>query len=231
MNPNRQHWNASHQKLHRALSTADRSAATELFLSLHAMVHTAQMSKSGLWSFEDEVTCDLSADQLRQIPRGGEHSIAWIMFHLTRCEDITMNMLVAGAEQLFTQNDWANKMNVQITHSANSMDDESMAKFSAQINIKALKAYRIAVGRRTRQIVKKLKAEGYQKPVDPLRAQKVMEAGAVSPDAMEIMHYWASRTIAGLLLMPPTRHCFLHWNEALKIRKKLLKSENRQYRK
>ncbi|MFT3895667.1 MAG: DinB family protein [Anaerolineales bacterium] len=223
MNPNRQHWNASHQKLHRALSTADRAAATELFLSIHAMVHSAQMSKSGLWSFEDEVLCDLSNDQIRTIPHGGEHSIAWIMFHLTRCEDITMNMLVAGTEQLFTQNDWAKKMNVQIIHSANSMDDVSMAKLSAEIDIKALKAYRIAVGRRTRQIVKKLKADDYNKPVDPLRAQKLMDADAVSPDAMEIFHYWATRTIAGLLLMPPTRHCFLHWNEALKIKKKLLK--------
>jgi hypothetical protein len=223
MNPNRQHWNATHQKLNRALAKGDHDSATELFLSTHAMVHSTPMSKSGLWSFEDEVLCDLSADQLRIIPPGAEHSIAWIMFHLTRCEDITMNLLVAGTEQIFTRDDWAKKLNVEIIHSANSMDDASMAKFSACINVKALKAYRVAVGRRTRQIVKKLKAEAYNKPVDPLRAQKLMDEGAVSPEAMEIFHYWASRTIAGLLLMPPTRHCFLHWNEALKIRKKILK--------
>jgi len=187
------------------------------------MVHCAKMAKTGLWSFEDEVLCDLGDDQLRTIPRGGEHSIAWILFHLARCEDITMNMLVAGTPQLFRQDGWATKMNVEIIHSANKMDDGSVAKLSAEIDVKALKAYRIAVGRRTRQVVKKLKAEEYQKSVDPLRIQNVMGEGAVSKDAMEIINYWASRTIAGLLLMPPTRHCFLHLNEALKIKKKLQK--------
>jgi hypothetical protein len=116
-------------------------------------------------------------------------------------------------------------MHVEIVHSANSMDDGSMAKLSAGVQVKALQAYRIAVGRRTRQVVKKLKAEDFPKTVDPLRIQQVMEADAVSKDALEIIHYWASRTIAGLLLMPPTRHCFLHLNEALKIKKKVLKAK------
>src|SRR5512141_2574061 len=152
MNPNRRYWNASHQKLNRALSAADHPTATELFLAQHAMVHSAKMAKTGLWSFEDEILCDLTDDQIRLIPQGGEHSIAWIMFHLTRCEDITMNMLVAGTQQLFTLEEWAKKMNVQVLHSANKMDDTSVAKLSAEIDIKALKAYRIAVGRRTRQV-------------------------------------------------------------------------------
>jgi hypothetical protein len=225
MNPNRKLWNTNHQKLNRALGAGDRKTAIELFLEQHAMVHSASMAKSGLWSFEDEVLCDLSDDQVRAIPHGGEHSIAWIIFHLARCEDITMNMLVAGTPQLFTQDGWAEKMHVEIVHSANSMDDGSMAKLSAGVQVKALQAYRIAVGRRTRQMVKKLKAEDFPKTVDPLRIQQVMEAEAVSKDAMEIIHYWASRTIAGLLLMPPTRHCFLHLNEALKIKKKVLKAK------
>lgn len=225
MNPNRKHWNALHQKLNRALAAGDSEKAIEIFLDQHSMVHSANMSKMGHWSFEDEVLSDLTDDQIRKIPAGGEHSIAWIIFHLARIEDITMNMLVAGTPQLFTPNGWAKKMSVEVLHSANKMDDDSVAKLSAEINVKALKAYRVAVGRRTRQVVKKIRVEEYAKSVDPMRIQKVMEEGAVSKDAMEIIHYWASRTIAGLLLMPPTRHCFLHLNEALKIRKKIEKEK------
>jgi hypothetical protein len=33
--------------------------------------------------------------------------------------------------------------------------------------------------------------------------------------------YWSKKTIAGLLLMPPTRHNFVHLNEAARIRQKL----------
>ena len=165
----------------------------------------------------------LTDTQVRAILSGGEHSIAWILFHLARVEDITMNILVAGTEQLFTKDDWAGKLKVGIVHSANRMDDESVAKLSARINVTALKAYRVAVGKRTRQIVQKLRAEDFKKKVEPDRIQKVMAAGAVIPEAMEIINYWSTRTIAGLLLMPPTRHNILHLNEALRIRQKLLR--------
>ena len=54
-NPNREFWNEQQQALRQALLHADDpSAAVELFLSQHAMVHSAQMSRSGLWSFADE---------------------------------------------------------------------------------------------------------------------------------------------------------------------------------
>jgi len=221
MDPNRKRWNEGHQKLNRALAAGDRDKAIELFLNQHAMVHSAKMAKTGLWSFEDEILKELTDDQIRQM--AGEHSIAWILLHLARIEDITMNMLVAGTDQLFTLDGWGKKLNVDIIHSANKMTDESLAKLSAKMEVKALRAYRIAVGRRTREIAQKLKAEDFKKKIDPARIQEVMKEGAVVPEAMEIINYWSSKTIAGLLLMPATRHCILHLNEADRIRKKLLK--------
>jgi len=185
------------------------------------MVHSAKMAKTRLWSFEDEILKELTDDLIRQMV--GEHSIAWILLHLARIEDITMNMLVAGTDQLFTRDGWGKKLKVDIAHSANKMTDASVAKLSAKMDIKALRAYRVAVGKRTRKIAQKLKAEDFKKKVDPARIQKVMKEGAVIPEAMEIINYWSSKTIAGLLLMPATRHCILHLNEAERIRKKLLK--------
>ena len=223
MDPNRKQWNACHQQLIRALARGDRDRAIALFLREHAMLHAAHMSKSGVWSFQDEVLAGLSDEQVRAVPPGGEHSIAWILLHLARIEDITLNLLVAGKPQLFTPEGWGEKMNVGISHSANRMDPASLQTLSQGINVRALKTYRVAVGRRTREIVKKLKAEDFKKPVHPARIQRVLEEGAVTLDAMEIVNYWGKKTIAGLLLMPPTRHCVLHLNEALKIRKKVAK--------
>jgi hypothetical protein len=221
LDPNHKHWNEGHQKLNKALASGDREKAIELFLDQHAMVHSAKMAKSGLPSFEDEILNGLTDEQICQVV--GEHSIAWILLHLARIEDITMNMLVAGTEQLFTRDGWGRKLNIGISHSANKMTDESVADLSAKIDIKALRAYRITVGKRTRGIVKKLKAGDFKNKVDPDRIQKVMKEGAVIPEAMEIINYWSRKTIAGLLLMPPTRHCILHLNEAERIKKKYLK--------
>src|ERR1044071_8416109 len=102
MDPNRRLWNERHQKLTRLLANGDHHQAIELFLDQHAMVHSAKVSKSTLWSFEDELLNDMINEEVRQIPNGDEHSIAWILFHLARIEDITMNMLIAGSAQLFT---------------------------------------------------------------------------------------------------------------------------------
>lgn len=221
MDPNRRLWNQRHQELNRALAQGDRDRAVELFLDQHAMVHSAKVSTNKLWSFEDEVLDDMAIEEIRQIPPGGEHSIAWILFHLARIEDITMNLLVAGTPQLFRREGWARKMNVSILHSANRMDDQSVLELSRKIDIHSLHAYRVAVGRRTRQIVKKLKGEDFKQKVDSSRIEQVLSEGAVTPEAMEIVHYWSKKTIAGLLLMPPTRHCFLHLNEAQRMKHKI----------
>ena len=224
MDANRKLWNARHQKLIRALAKGRRDTAIELFLAQHAMVHSARVARAGLWSFEDELLQDMTPSEIRQIPPNGEHSIAWIILHLARIEDITMNMLVAGKEQLFTRDGWAKKLKITVLHSANKMDAASVAKLSAEIDIKALRSYRMAVAKRTRQIVKTLKAEDLKQKVDLARIKNVLGAGAVTRDAMEIIHYWSKKTIAGLLLMPPTRHCILHLNEAMRIKKKLTRS-------
>jgi DinB family protein len=221
MDPNHKLWNQGHQKLRLLLSGNDHQKAIELFLTQHAMVHSAKVSKPKLWSFEDEILNGMSEDQIRCLPPGGEHSIAWILFHLARIEDITMNMLAAGAPQLFVRDDWGRKLRVAILHSANEMDKTSVASLSVQIDIEALRAYRQSVGRRTREIVRKLKPEELGQKAEASRLQKVLDEGALLPDAIGILNYWSKRTIAGLLLMPPTRHNFLHLNEALRIKQKL----------
>jgi len=221
MDANHKQWNQGQLNLRRALSANEYQKAIELFLIQHAMVHSAKVSKAKLWSFEDQVLDNLTEDQVRCIPPGDEHSIAWILFHLTRCEDITMNMLVAGTPQLFVRDGWAKKLKIAVFHSANSMEARDVANLSAQIDVDELRAYRQSVGRKTREVVRKLKPEELRTKAEASRLQKVVEAGAVLPEAIGILNYWSKRTVAGLLLMPPTRHNFLHLNEALRIKQKI----------
>ena len=225
MDPNRKLWNQGEQKLRQALAAHERTEAIKLFLIQHAMLHSAKVSKAGLWSFEDEVLNDLPEEQFRCVPPRSEHSIAWIIFHLARIEDITMNLLIAGTPQLFLRDDWKSKLNVRILHAGNEMDDISIASLSVEIDLNALRAYRQSVGRRTREIVRKLKAEDFGEKASPARLERIMEERALLPEAAGIRDYWSKRTIAGLLLMPPTRHNFLHLNEALRIKQKLQRAK------
>ena len=216
---NRKQWNQQHQALRKALEgSGEHQKAIELFLRQHAMVHSAVISQSGLWSLEDEVLNDVTEDIFRRIPPRSEHSIAWCIFHATRCEDVTMNLLVASSPQVLHQDNWVERMQATIQHTGNEMDDENMAKLSTAIDIETLREYRLAVGHRTREIVQQLQPEELKQKVDPARVQRLWDEEAVIKAAGYIVNYWSNRTIAGLLLMPATRHHFVHLNEALKLK-------------
>jgi hypothetical protein len=108
-------------------------------------------------------------------------------------------------------------MNTTFHHTGNAMDEEDVTKLSATIDIEALRAYRTAVGRGTREMVQQLDAKALRQKVDPLRLQQVIDEGAVLEAARGIVDYWGRRNIAGLLLMPATRHSLVHLNEALRL--------------
>jgi hypothetical protein len=222
MDPNHKKWNDQQQDLRQAFNhPEDHERAIDLFLDHHAMVHSSVMSGSGLWSFEDEIWQGLAEKPIRQIPSGGEHSIAWIFWHLTRIEDVTMNLLLSGRPQLFYQDEWFDRLGIPFRDTGNAMGKADVVFLSDKINIDALRSYRIAIGRRTRENVMQLPVSKIKQKVDPARLERVIAEGAVVEEARGVLDYWGGLTYAGLLLMPPTRHNFIHLNEALRVKKKV----------
>jgi hypothetical protein len=221
MEPNKKQWNELHSELRVLLNSEGRHAeGIELFLRQHAAVHSARIAQSGKWSFEDEILDDLDDGQYRRIPKGSDHSIAWCIWHIARIEDVTMNMLVSGTSQLMHDAQWRDRMGVSAVDTGNLMTAEEVAALSEEIEIVELRAYRMAVGRRTREIVGELKGDDLIQKVDSDRLKRVMDEGAVVEQARDLIDYWGKRTIAGLLLMPATRHCFVHLNEAARLKRK-----------
>lgn len=192
----------------------------EFFKLQHSMLHTRSMSDLDVWSFEDAVFDGLNDEQTRHIPPGEEHSIAWLIWHLARIEDVTMNLLVAGTPQQFTTGGWQDKLAVSMIDTGNGMSAEQVYDLSRQVDVPVLRAYRKEVGRRTQEIVGELSPERLKEKVDPIRLQWIKDEGAVLPEGYGVIDYWGRRDIAGLLLMPPTRHCIVHLYEAYKLKKK-----------
>jgi hypothetical protein len=222
VNPNHKFWNNQQKILRQALKQSeDFEKAIGLLLDQHAMVHSEAMSESGLWSFEDEIWHGLSDENARVIPIGGEHSIVWIFWHLTRIEDMTMNVLLAGQPQVFYQDGWFSKIGIPNCDTGNSMDRTQIATLSTQIKMDALREFRIAIGLNTRNIINHLQPSDLELNVQPSRLQSLLEDGSVMGGARGLLDYWGSLTYAGLLLMPPTRHNFIHLNEALRIKHKI----------
>jgi hypothetical protein len=129
-----------------------------------------------------------------------------------------MNLLVAGNPQILYRENWLERMKITVRHTGNAMDEADVAKLSATIDIEALRAYRVAVGRRTQEIVQTLDVDTLKQKVDPIRLQQVIDEEAVVEAARGLADYWGRRNIAGLLLMPATRHNLVHLNEALRLK-------------
>jgi len=213
----RRAWNQQHQILRRLLKERDFSSALPVFLDHHAQVHTARLQHGLPWSFQDEALNGLSEVQLRLIPRGRPHSVAWLIWHITRVEDVTLNVLLADSAQVLESGGWQGKLTTHFIDTGNEMSEEEIARLSAEINLKALLAYRLAVGKRTRSIVRHLRpAALWQRPA-PDRVQRIAAVGAVRADDSPLLTYWGQNLSANLLLMPATRHGFLHLNEVQRL--------------
>ncbi len=217
----RQQWNARQQALQKALQRPeDHPELLDLFLAQHGMLHAAEVSAPTPvdYSFDEELWDGLSEARARQVT--GEHSIAWMMWHCARCEDITFNMLIAGSPQVLHSQGWPARLKISIPDTGNSMTPAEVASFSAAIDLPALRGYRSAVGCRTRQIAAQVEPKAWKNKVDPARIQRVLAEKAVLENETWLTDYWGSRTWGGLLLMPATRHLLVHLNEALKAKKK-----------
>lgn len=94
--------NPRQKALREALTSGDGfKVAIRLFLELHGILHSKQVAPDSPWSYEDLLFEGLKEDAYRQIPKREEHSLVWVIWHLSRIEDVTMNLLVAGRDQVF----------------------------------------------------------------------------------------------------------------------------------
>ncbi len=215
--PNRQHWNRQFKILQDTWpKPVNFEECITICTDLHAMVHSAAMSNSGLYSFEDELWEKMTEEAFRKVHRE-DQSIAWKLWHAARIEDITMNMLIAGEPQIAHTGGWLERMGVSVRDTGNAMNEEEIGALSAALDMQALKDYRLAVGRRTRDIILALKAGDLKRKIEPSRLRKITDEGAVAEGAAWLADYWGRKTFAGLLLMPATRHNLVHLNESMRL--------------
>lgn len=221
----RKHWNENHKKLTNIiLKTSEHQNSKELFLSQHSLLHSSKISNSPVATLEDDLLKDLLEESYRKYPITApdtRNSIVWHVWHVTRIEDMTMNILVAEGDQVLHTDNWAKKLNVDYPHSGNEMTEIEIADLSENIDINALLEYRIEIGQKTREIVSNLLPGEFRNKVETRKINILKEQNAVKKEASWLLEYWGNKTTAGLILMPATRHIFLHLNKSIRIKQRI----------
>jgi hypothetical protein len=211
MGANRRKWNQQHAVIRRILmKEKDYRKALPLLLEHHAAAHSKKLGAR--WSYQDEVLGPLTEAQFRFVPAGGQ-SVIWKLWHITRIEDLTVNLLLAGAGHSRLNAGWLKRLGIRYVDVGNGMPDADAARISRSMNIKALLAYRLAVGRRTQSILRKLKSDALWEKPAPERLQRIVKEKAVRENSAWLLKFWGGNPSANILLMPATRHPFVHLNE------------------
>lgn len=218
-------WNPKQALLKNMVTKPDEfNGAIQLCLAMHSMVHESAMTQAGEKTYEDEIWDSLDRRTFETMPTEKDVTIAWNIWHITRIEDLTVNFLISGGEQVFNE-DWRSRMNSDFYDTGNAMTDEQILALSRSFNIAELRNYRNEVGRRTRSVLEQLTQPDMKRKVNPKDLQRIHSAGGVTDQAESVwlLDFWGRKNVSGLLLMPVTRHQIVHLNDCVKLKQKCRK--------
>ncbi len=179
--------------------------AVDFFLTRYGEVHTGLVD--GLFG-------SLSDAQLRARPHPGVNTIAWLLWHSARIEDVALNRFLTDRPQVLEE--WIGRLAVPRRDVGTGMTDAQVGDLSARIDLQALRGYLGAVTARTLAAVGMLRGSDLEAPVPGDRVKSVVLAeGVVAPGAEWLTEFWAAgRSRAWTLAQTALLHPYGHYYEA-----------------
>lgn len=209
-------WNIQQKELKELIGKKETfDKAKDLYLSMHRNLHFSDNDNTLM----DQLWKMLDIKDFSIMPTVKDVTIAWNIWHITRIEDLTVNILLNNSEQIYNK-EWKRKMNVSVNDTGNAMTDDEIMDLSKSIDIEALKEYRKAVGTQTQSIFSKLKFEDMKRKVESKGIEKILNEGGVTehPDSVWLLDFWGKKNVAGIILMPGTRHQIGHINDCYNLK-------------
>ena len=216
-------WNPQQSLLRDIIRKEDRfDEAIKLCLELHAFVHQSSIPTPERQTLADMVCANLNTDDYAIMPTVKDVTIAWNIWHITRVEDLTMNLLVGAGEQVLDDH-WRKRLNTPITDTGNAMTDDEIISLSLELDKTALWDYRNAVASRSRNILQALQSSDMKRKFFREQVEQTALQGGLTahPDSIWLKDFWGKKDVAGILLLPLTRHQAGHLNDCLKLKSKL----------
>ena len=155
---------------------------------------------------------------MRRCPGEGLNSMAWLVWHMARTDDMSVNLFVAGRPQVPQEGEWPERLGVDRHDMAAGMTDDEVEDFSAQVEISALREYRNAVGRRSIEVVSAMRPQDLDEIIDHSLVKQAFADGTISESAGWLDSFTIGKTKAFMLGHTMTAHNFMHLGEAFSLR-------------
>ena len=182
----------------------------ELFLRMHAVVHSSRVAAAeGGWSALEATLDSASEADLRASP-GGANSVAWALWHTARIEDVAASVVIAPASQVLDQGGFQARMRIPRRDIGVEMSKAEMRGLSAEVDLGGLLAYRDAVGVRTRAVAAAMPPPRWEQTYGALESARVAAAGVLSPAGRWLDGFWSGKTMTWFLYWVCTEHSMMH---------------------
>jgi len=163
----------------------------------------------------DDLLGKLAEGQVRGRPHPGVNTVAWLLWHTARIEDVGVNRFVLDRSQVLDDG-WLERLGVGRRDVGTGMRDAEVDELSARIALPALRGYWQAVTARTLAALETLRGSDLEALVPAERVRRVATAeGAVAPGAEWLTEFWAGgRSRGWMLAQTPFLHVYGHSFEA-----------------
>ena len=182
--------------------------ARDLLLDEHGRMHAASVTgEKG--TLAERTFGGLSDDQMRARPREDLNSLAWLMWHIARAEDIFANLILSGRDQVVDDR-WLARLKIARRDFGIGMTSAEVWELTSKIDVGAVREYRDAVGRRTREIVEGFRPEDWQGQSEAAGTERAAAEGAFGARAEQIAKAFTGRPrsmlLSGIALFHPSGH-------------------------
>jgi hypothetical protein len=190
--------------------------ARDLFLDQHTAVHSAAVGGNKT-SAAERTFAGLTDEQMRVRPREDLNSLAWLMWHIARAEDIMVNAVLTGRAQVF-DDPWTKRLGITRRDFGIGMTSPEVTELTRQIDLGALREYRDAVGRRTREVVGGFKPPDWEGQVAAEAVERAAAQGAFGARTEMMVKVFPGRPRAAVLSGIALFHSSGHMGEAATVR-------------
>ncbi|MEJ2085293.1 MAG: DinB family protein [Acidobacteriota bacterium] len=173
----------------------------------------------GFREYPELLVGGLSERQLRESPHPALNPIAWLLWHIARCEDVAVNRLLTDGVEVLSRDAWLSRLGVSRREIGTGMTRAEVATLCEEIHLAELAGYRQAVAQQTEQIVAAVPSEELSLPIDTERLrQALVDEGAGGRRAEWLIEAYSGHTRGWLLGHLVLTHHYYHIGQAFAVR-------------
>jgi hypothetical protein len=159
----------------------------------------------------------LTDEQMRVRPREDLNSLAWLMWHIARAEDVFANVVLSGRDQVLDEG-WLGRLKTARRDFGIGMTKPEVSELTAAVDVTALRAYRDAVGRRTQEVIRAFGPGDFQGELSAPALEKAVALGCFGAKGEMVAKAFTGRPRIGILGGLLVTHAAMHMGEAQTVR-------------